>query len=159
MVASLRRMEALRQVDGWPCEHVAVGVAGAVDALYGDTELVFPWASVTKLASTVAVLVAAEEGIVDLDAPAGPPGSTIRHLLAHTSGLPFEGDTPIARPGERRIYSNSGFDVLAQAVAHPAPMPFPNYLASGWARAAIALAAPPSPAAPRRTARLLARAG
>ena len=50
------------------------------------------WTSVTKLATAVAVLVAAEEGIVDLDEPAGPPGSTLRHLLAHASGLPFEGD-------------------------------------------------------------------
>ena len=46
----------------------------------------------TKLATAVAVLVAAEEGIVDLDEPAGPPGSTVRHLLAHASGLPFEGE-------------------------------------------------------------------
>ena len=58
-------------------------------------------------------LVAAEEGVVDLDEPAGPPGSTVRHLLAHTSGLPFEGTTPIARPGHRRIYSNEAFRVLA----------------------------------------------
>ena len=27
---------------------------------------------------------------------AGPPGSTVRHLLAHASGLPFEGEPPIA---------------------------------------------------------------
>jgi CubicO group peptidase (beta-lactamase class C family) len=30
---------------------------------------------------------AIEEGVVNLDTPACPPGSTIRHLLAHTSGL------------------------------------------------------------------------
>ena len=59
----------------------------------------FPWASVTKLATAVAMLVAAEEGIVDLDEPAGPPGSTFRHLLAHASGLPFDHGAPIARPG------------------------------------------------------------
>ena len=29
--------------------------------------------------------------MIDLDEAAGPPGSTVRHLLAHTSGLPFEG--------------------------------------------------------------------
>ena len=70
-------------------------------------------ASVTKLATAVAVLVAAEEGIVDLDEPAGPPGSTVRHLLAHASGLPLDGDVPVARPGTKRIYSNTGFEVLA----------------------------------------------
>jgi CubicO group peptidase (beta-lactamase class C family) len=72
--------------------------------------------------------VAAEEGSVDLDDPAGPPGSTIRHLLAHASGLPFEGTDPIAKPGQRRIYSNTGFEQLAEAVARAAGMPFPQYL-------------------------------
>ena len=97
--ASVAVVEALRQVDGWPCEHVAVAVTGAVEATHGDASRRFPWASVTKLATAVAVLVAAEEGIVDLDEPAGPPGSTVRHLLAHASGLPFEAGAPIARAG------------------------------------------------------------
>src|SRR5436190_625072 len=86
-------------------------------------------ASVTKPMTALACLVAAEEGVVDLDEPAGPPGATIRHLLAHASGLPFEGDgPPIARPGTRRIYSNAGFEVLADAVAERAEMPFADYL-------------------------------
>src|SRR5690349_12845060 len=68
-------VEALRQVDSWPCERVAVGVIGRVEATYGDPDRRFAWASVTKLASAVAMLVAAEEGVVDLDEPAGPPGS------------------------------------------------------------------------------------
>ena len=41
-----------------------------------------------------AVLVAAEEGILELDEPAGPPGATVRHLLAHASGLPVRGRGP-----------------------------------------------------------------
>ncbi len=77
----------------------------------------------------LAALVAAEEGTIDLDEPAGPPGSTIRHLLAHASGLPFEGRSPIARPGTRRIYSNAGFEVLAETLAERAEMPFGEYLA------------------------------
>ena len=125
-------MEALRQVEGWPCEHAAVAVAGRVEASHGDPGRVFAWASVTKLATAVAVLVAAEEGIVDLDEPAGPPGSTIRHLLAHASGLPFEVDTPVARPGTRRIYSNSGFEVLARLVGERAEMPFGEYFEGVW---------------------------
>jgi len=75
-----------------------------------------------------AALVAAEEGILDLDEPAGPPGATVRHLLAHASGLPFEGEQPIARPGERRIYSNTGFERLAAHVETAAEMPFADYL-------------------------------
>ncbi len=82
----------------------------------------------TKLATALAVLVAAEEGVLDPDASAGPPGSTVRHLLAHASGLPPDGDSPIARPGERRIYSNAGFEVLADVLATAAEMPFERYL-------------------------------
>ncbi len=59
---------------------------------------------------------------------AGPPGATVRHLLAHASGLPFEGETPIAAPGRRRIYSNEGFRVLAEHVAARAEMPFADYV-------------------------------
>jgi len=125
-------VDALRQVDQWPCEHVAVAVTGAVGATYGDVARRFPWASVTKLATTVAMLVAAEEGLVDLDEPAGPPGSTFRHLLAHASGLPFDPGPPIARPGTRRIYSNYGFEVAAALVEERAEMPFAEYFASVW---------------------------
>jgi CubicO group peptidase (beta-lactamase class C family) len=123
-------VDALSQVDGWPAKTVAVGVLreGEEVAAHGSREHVFRWASVTKLATALATLVAAEEGILDLDDQAGPEGSTVRHLLAHASGLPFEGDSPIARPGQRRIYSNTGFEVLAAVVAAGAEMPFPEYL-------------------------------
>jgi CubicO group peptidase (beta-lactamase class C family) len=125
-------VEALRQVETWHCDHAAVVVTGVVEASYGDTHRRFPWASVTKLASAVAMLVAAEEGIVDLDEPAGPPGSTFRHLLAHASGLPFDRGAPIARPGSRRIYSNYGFEVAAELVELRAAMPFAEYFAHVW---------------------------
>jgi CubicO group peptidase (beta-lactamase class C family) len=95
---------------------------------------------VTKLATAVAMLVAVEEGIVDLDEAAGPPGSTFRHLLAHASGLPFDRGAPIARPGTRRIYSNYGFDVAASLVAKRAEMPFADYFAHVWSGTGAALA-------------------
>lgn len=123
-------MDALQQVDEWPAENVAAAVLrdGQVLATHGPADHEFRWASVTKPVTALAVLVAAEEGTVDLDEPAGPPGSTVRHLLAHASGLPFEGREPIGRPGARRIYSNTGFDVLAETVAEHAEMPFEEYL-------------------------------
>ena len=123
-------MDALAQVEGWPAEMVAVAVLRGGDevASVGPREHVFRWASVSKPVTALATLVAAEEGILDLDEPAGPPGSTIRHLLAHASGLPFDGGAPIARPGQRRIYSNAAFDVLAEAVGAAAEMPFTEYL-------------------------------
>ncbi len=131
-MGSLAAVDALRQIDLWPCEHVAVAVAGAAEASHGDLDRRFGWASVTKLATTVAMLVAAEEGIVDLDESAGPPGSTFRHLLAHASGLPFEAGAPIARPGTRRIYSNYGFELAAAQVEGRAEMAFPDYFAAVW---------------------------
>lgn len=109
-----------------------MGVTGRVEAVHGDVVRPFDWASVTKPAAAVAMLVAAEEGLVDLDEPAGPPGATLRHLLAHASGLPFEQGSPIARPGQRRIYSNYGFEVAAALVAERAEMPFPAYFAGVW---------------------------
>src|SRR5205085_10838554 len=127
---SIENVDAVAQVESWPAENAAVGVlrGGAEVAATGPREQVFRWASVTKPVTALATLVAAEEGILDLDQPAGPPGSTLRHLLAHASGLPFEGLTPIAQPGRRRIYSNGGFDVIAETVAAAAEMPFTEYL-------------------------------
>ena len=129
-------VDALRQVEAWPAQTVAVGLlrGGEEVAAHGAREHVFRWASVTKPATALAALVAAEEGILDLDQPAGPPGSTVRHLLAHASGLPFEGDQPIAQPGQRRIYSNTGFEVLAETVGAAAEMPFGKYLTAAVLR-------------------------
>ncbi len=124
-------MAALDQLDSWPVEAAAAGVAAAegVLARRGPLDRVLPWASVTKLLTASAVLVAVEEGTVELDEPAGPPASTVRHLLAHASGLPLEDGPPIAQPGERRIYSNPGFETVAALVADRAEMPFGEYLA------------------------------
>lgn len=123
-------MEALRQVEAWPVRRAALGVTSAdgTIARRGDATASLPWASVTKLVTALAALVAAEEGVVDLDEAAGPPESTFRHLLAHASGLPPEGEIPIAKPGARRIYSNAGFEALAEHVAAQAEMPFADYL-------------------------------
>jgi CubicO group peptidase (beta-lactamase class C family) len=123
-------MQALTLSDAWPAENVAVSAIGpeGVVGQRGDASRVFRWASVTKPVTALATLVAAEEGTLDLNEPAGPPGSTIRHLLAHASGLPFEGTTPIGPPGKRRIYSNAGFEELGQVLEAHAEMPFAEYL-------------------------------
>jgi CubicO group peptidase (beta-lactamase class C family) len=118
-------VEALRQIDGWDAPYAAAFALrqGQVES-HGADDQVVRWASITALA----VLVAAEEGTVDLDEPAGPPGATVRHLLAHASGLPFDPGPPIGRPGARRIYSNHGYAVLAEHLAGRAEMPFAEYL-------------------------------
>jgi len=80
--------------------------------------------------------VPAEEGILGPDEPAGPPGATVRHLLAHASGLPLDAGPPIAAPGTRRIYSNAGFEALATLAEERAEMPFRDYLSEAVLRPA-----------------------
>lgn len=119
-------VEALSRIDGWGAAHVAAAVVGpeGIKASRGDLTRSFRWASVTKPVTALAALVAAERRLIDLDEAAGPPGSTVRHLLAHASGLPFEAGQVLAAPGRRRIYSNPGFDALGALVAERAGRPF-----------------------------------
>jgi len=122
-------VEALRAIEGWGADTAAAGVARAdgVVATQGPSNTGLPWASVTKLLTGVAILVALEEGTVDLDEQAGPPGSTLRHLLSHASGLQIDGERPIAEPGRRRIYSNTGIELAALLLEERAEMPFADY--------------------------------
>jgi CubicO group peptidase (beta-lactamase class C family) len=122
--------EALARIDDWDAARAAAAVVGpsGVVATRGDLTHPFRWASVTKLATALAVLIAVDRGSVDLDEAAGPRGSTVRHLLAHASGLPFEGDKAISAPGRRRIYSNPGFDLLGALLAERAGAPFEKVL-------------------------------
>ena len=146
-------MEALDAVADWPVDAAAVGVVhfppGDADGAgppgmpeptepteptvstvsTGDTRRTFAWASVTKPATALAVLVAVEEGTLALDGPAGPPGSTVRHLLAHASGLGPGAGPPVEAPGVRRIYSNAGYVAVATALESASGMAFADYLA------------------------------
>lgn len=135
-MADALHLAAGRALD-WPVDHVAVAVVdadGRVLAEAGDLDREFRLASVTKLLTAHATLIAVEEGAVEWDTPAGPPGSTVRHLAAHASGLAFTGDAVQAEPGARRIYSNTGFEVLAATIADAAGMPFAEYLDQGVSR-------------------------
>ncbi|MCX2930890.1 serine hydrolase [Mycobacterium sp. CVI_P3] len=115
----------------WPVPAAAAAVVGSagVVAEYGDTARRFRLASVTKPLAARAAQVAIEEGVVELDTPAGPPGSTVRHLLAHASGLSMHSAEVMAEPGKRRVYSNYGFQVLAEAIETAAGIEFGRYLA------------------------------
>lgn len=123
-------MDALRQIDSWDVPFVAAGVtrADATVATRGDAQRAVRLASVSKPVTALATLIAAEEGVLDLDEPAGPPGASVRHLLAHASGLPFEGQIPIAPPAHRRIYSNSGFQILGEHLARRSEMAAADYV-------------------------------
>jgi CubicO group peptidase (beta-lactamase class C family) len=121
--------DALDTVKDWPVDTVAVAVVDrtGVRATTGP-DVPLPWASVTKPLTALTVLVAADQGLVSLDEPAGPPGATVRHLLAHASGINFGDDMVVAPPGKRRIYSNRGFELLADHVAARAGTAFADLM-------------------------------
>lgn len=125
-------MQSLDQIATWPVDNAAAAVvtrAGGVVGCVGDQDRVYPLASVTKPLCAYAALVAVEEGAIDLDQPAGPPGATVRHLLAHASGLAFDENRVQTQPGRKRIYSSAGFEVLAEFIARETSITFADYLA------------------------------
>jgi CubicO group peptidase (beta-lactamase class C family) len=144
-------MRSLDLLAGWPVRAAAAGVvSGGNDAVAaagaarvtgwplrpgstllgtrGDPARPYAWASVTKLCTALAVLVAVEEGTVTLSDPAGPPGATVAHLLAHASGLAPDRREVIASPATRRIYSNAGYEVLGDLLGERAGMPVCKYV-------------------------------
>jgi CubicO group peptidase (beta-lactamase class C family) len=125
-------LPALEQVATWPVPHAAVAVVaadGSVLGTYGDTGRPFRLASLAKPVTVWAVLVAVEDGSIGLDTPVGQPGCTLRHLLAHAGGYPFEGPEPISPPEQRRIYSNTGIELAVAATEAATGIPFGPYLA------------------------------
>jgi CubicO group peptidase (beta-lactamase class C family) len=94
-----------------------------------DRGVELPLASVTKLLTTMAALAAVQAGHVDLDQRVDQEGATVRHLLAHASGLP-QNEGRRRQLAERRVYSNAGFRVLAEAVADAVGTSFEAWLAS-----------------------------
>lgn len=100
---------------GFEAAAIVVGPEGVREAR-GDVDRERPWRSVTKVITGLAAAIAVERGRLDLDAPAGPEGSTVRHLLAHASGLFYESDRVLMAPGRRRHYSNFGIDEAGRCV-------------------------------------------
>jgi CubicO group peptidase (beta-lactamase class C family) len=123
-------MDSVRLIEQWPVDNAAAAVVGAdgkVLGAHGDTRRPFRLTSVTKLLTAYTALIAIEEGVVELDTPAGPEGATVRHLLAHTAGLAFDTSKVVAPPGQRRLYSNTGFEALGGALTEHSGIPFAHY--------------------------------
>jgi CubicO group peptidase (beta-lactamase class C family) len=100
--------------------HVALGTDAAGRALAADT--LFPVASVTKLATALAVLRLVDTGGLGLDdelaldlprAVAAQPGVSVRALLCHASGLPL--DVP---PSAAPYAEGLTWDALREACLH-----------------------------------------
>ncbi|WP_422117677.1 serine hydrolase domain-containing protein [Brachybacterium sp. UNK5269] len=108
----------------------ALGVSDAERTLHvqGEPTRVWDLASVSKPLAALGVLIAVDRGLVDLDEPAGPEGATVRHLLAHTAGYAFDGDQAVGTVGARRIYSNTGFEVLAAHVEQATGYDFEEWM-------------------------------
>jgi CubicO group peptidase (beta-lactamase class C family) len=121
----------------WPVGRAGVAVVSAsgveraaIGGVDGGDE--FAVASLTKLMTALAALAAVEAGRLDLDQPVPEVGDdvTVRHLLAHASGLPFERAGGHRPPATRRIYSNLGFRVLGEEVADAVGTTFGAWLGS-----------------------------
>lgn len=117
-------------LEAWPVPQAAAAVIseGKVVASGGPLSWSTRLASISKLMAAYAGLVAIEEHTIELDMPAGRPGATIRHLLSHAAGYAFDGPGTVANVGERRIYSNTGIEIFADALAAAAGIPFDSYL-------------------------------
>lgn len=122
----------LAALAGWDVPHAAAAVVGidGVLATYGDTGRSFALASVTKPLAVLTALVAVEEGALELSDPVPVEvvaGATVRHLMAHASGLAIDRRVRAAEPGTRRIYSNAGIEVMAEMVAAATGIAFDEY--------------------------------
>jgi CubicO group peptidase (beta-lactamase class C family) len=124
----------LELVRTWPVPHVSAAIVRFIDGLpasvttEGDGARQYRIASISKPITAWAALIGVEEGLLSLDTAVGQPGCTLRHLLAHAGGYGFDGDAPISAPGRRRVYSNTGIELAADALAQAAGMPFGAYL-------------------------------
>ena len=122
-------MDLQAEIADWPVGSASVAVIGpqgVIDLV--DDGHVHRWASLTKILTALTVLDAGVEGVVSLDDEAGPPGSTLRHLLSHASGLSPDSDRVMAKPGTRRIYSNHGIDVAAHHLERAGDQRFHDHL-------------------------------
>ncbi len=125
--------QILEPVADFPARNVSAALLGPDGTgSLGDVDKAYAVASVTKPVAAYAVMVAVEEGALELDQEASawgaPEGATVRHLLAHASGVGFDSRTLQKPVGQRRIYSSAGYEILADAVAAETGIEFPEYL-------------------------------
>ena len=130
-------LAALSQTAEWDVGFVSAAVRfdANVPVTIGDGDAIVRIASVSKPLTAYACLIAVEEGTLDLDEPlltingaAVPPGLTARQLLSHAGGYAFDTPERLGPPGQRRIYSNTGFDLVGDLLAERAGISTAQYL-------------------------------
>lgn len=83
---------------------------------FGDLDAVRPWASVSKMAVSLAFAVEFDWELHTPTEPLGPRGATIANLLSHSSGLGLDEGDPVVAIGTKRVYSNYGIDYAVNAI-------------------------------------------
>lgn len=123
-------MRAFELVRDWPVSTVAIAVIDHRDELhvYGNTNAEFCIASVSKTMTAWATLIAVEDGSANLDDEIGQPGCTLRHLLAHAGGYGFDSTEAIIGPACKRVYSNTGYEMIAEYISTATQFEFVDYL-------------------------------
>ena len=124
-------MEPLDLIETWPVDRTAAAAIapdGSV-ATAGDIDEAYEVASLTKLMSALAVLVATEEGSVALDQIVTDGGATVGDLLSHSGGMAPDTDDQITAPRTRRVYSTAAYDRLGEVVTEHTGLGFADYLA------------------------------
>ena len=142
----------------------AIGFRDAENQLPMTEDSIFEMASVSKMFTATAIMLLVREGKLGLDEeytkyfPEYPyKGVTLRHLLTHTSGMPFfdveklvgpvldeekripangeiikliskAGEAPACAPGETFEYSDVNYMLLANAVEKASGMRFEDFL-------------------------------
>lgn len=123
-------MDAFSLISSWPVEFASAGVIdrrGNVH-VHGDTSRTMRIASVSKLFAAWACMIAVEDGTISLSDAVGQDGCTVRHLLCHAGGYSFDGVNAITSPERKRIYSNTGIEMLAAFVAERVGTDFDEYM-------------------------------
>ena len=136
----------------------AYGVAGIELRVPATVDTIYPLASMTKIFSAVALMRLVEEGRITLDEqvtrilpqlPASWDQVTVRECLSHTSGLPdlltdgINGTTlggdwdavlkalgtmPVAKPGEKSVYNQTGYVLLGMIIEKITGMNYEEYM-------------------------------
>lgn len=103
---------------------------------WGDQDKVYPWMSVTKLVTSRTILGAVENGVLDLDQPLShlsgvsePRPVSVADLLAHRSGLDYEKREFTRATHSRRVYSNSGYEILGELLSQRSGVSFTTWVA------------------------------